>query len=293
MHSPPTSFTYSAARRFAALLFVLVMLGATAALAGGTQTADPRRDPQDEILAKIGVDERIGARVPPELAFTDADGKPVRLGAFLGAGPVILTLNYYACPMLCPLTFRNLINTMSGIKGLSLDRDFRIVTISIDPDETVAKARDKATETFAMLREVENPERRWAFLSGKAPEIRRLTETVGYKYVKTDATNFAHPAAIVVLTPDGRVARYLYGIEHKPRDLKLALMEAADGQIGGSALINRVILACFHYDPAGRRYALAAKRIMTGAGVVTLAAVAVPLAVLWRRERKGREGGAP
>lgn len=292
MHSPTTSSTIAAARTVAALLFVLILLGAAASLAGGSQATDHSRDPQDDILKQIGVDERIGARVPPGLTFTDAAGRPVQLGAFLGAGPLILTLNYYDCPMLCPLTFRNLIGTMNGIKGLSLDRDFRIVTVSINPQETVAKARAKATETFTMLRGVEEPARRWAFLSGKEPEIRRLTETVGYRYVKTDEANFAHPAAIVVLTPDGRVARYLYGIEHAPRDLKLALMEAADGRIGGSPLMNRVILACFHYDPAGRRYTLAARRIMTGAGVVTLAAVGLPLAILWRRERKGRKGGA-
>lgn len=292
MHSPTASITITAAHSVAVLLFVLILLGATAALAGGTQAAVHRHDPQDDILQQIGVDERIGAQVPPELAFTDAAGKPVRLGDYFGAGPVILTLNYYACPMLCPLTFRNMIGTMDGIKGLSLDRDFRIVTVSINPAETVAKARAKATETHAMLRGMGDPGRRWPFLLGKEPEIRRLTETIGYHYVKTDSVNFAHPAAIVVLTPDGRVARYLYGMEHAPRDLKLALMEAADGKIGGSPLMNQVILACFHYDPVGRKYTLAAKRIMAGAGVVTLAAVAVPLAIFWRRERQGREGGA-
>lgn len=247
------------------------------------------RDPADEILRQIGVDEKPGARVPAELTFTDTAGKTVRLGDFLGGGPVILTLNYYACPMLCPMTFRNLIDAMNGIAGLSLAKDFRIVTVSFDPQEPLSRAKAKEAETHAMLRGVPDAGRRWPFLIGREPEIRRLAATVGYRYVKTDPVNYAHPAVIMILTPDGRMARYLYGIEHTPRNLKLALMEASDGQIGGSPLMNRLILSCFHYDPVGKKYTLAASRVMTGAGVLTLVVVGIPLTIFWRRERRGAE----
>ncbi|AJE04950.1 hypothetical protein GPICK_14405 [Geobacter pickeringii] len=252
---------------------------------------DPfRRDPADEILRQIGVDEKPGARIPQELVFTDTTGKTVRLGDFFDDGPVILTLNYYSCPMLCPTIFRNLAGTMETMKGLSLAKDFRIVTVSFDPGEPLSRALEKESETHAMLRGTPVPAGRWTFLTGHEPEIRRLTTTVGYRYVKTDEVNYAHPAVIVILTPDGRVARYLYGIEQSPRDLKLALMEASDGKIGGSPLMNRIILACYHYDPVGKKYALLASRVMTGAGIVTLVAVGVPLALFWRRERRsGRE----
>lgn len=259
--------------------------------AAGRSAAADRipRDPADEILRQIGVDEKPGARVPAELTFTDTAGRPVRLGDFLGGGPVILTLNYYACPMLCPMTFRNLIDTMNGIAGLSLAKDFRIVTVSFDPQEPLSRAKAKEAETHAMLRGVPDAGTRWPFLIGKEPEIRRLAATVGYRYVKTDPINYAHPAVIMILTPDGRMARYLYGIEHRPRNLKLALMEASDGKIGGSPFMNRLILSCFHYDPVGKKYTLAAARLMTGAGVLTLVAVGIPLAIFWLRERRNAE----
>lgn len=297
-----TSFPHAVLRgknivRSVLCLMVAGML-AVVPVAGPCRAADAppqdpfRRDPADEILRQIGVDERPGARIPPELVFTDTAGRTVRLGDFFDNGPVILTLNYYSCPMLCPTIFRNLAGTMDKMKGLSLAKDFRIVTVSFDPGEPLARARAKESETHAMLRGIPVPAGRWTFLTGHEPEIRRLTATVGYRYVKTDAVNYAHPAVIVILTPDGRVARYLYGIEHSPRDLKLALVEAADGKIGGSPLMNRIILACYHYDPVGKKYALLASRVMTGAGVVTLVAVGVPLALLWRRERR-RGGNRP
>ncbi|WP_298271838.1 SCO family protein [Geobacter sp.] len=285
----PTSTTRNG--RLALLLPALSLLCALLIPASALPAEAPfPRDPADEILRQIGVDEKPGARIPPELAFTDTAGKTVRLGDFFGDGPVILTLNYYSCPMLCPTIFRNLVGTMAGMKGLSLANDFRIVTVSFDPREPLARARAKEAETHAMLRGIPEPGRRWTFLIGREPEIRRLTATVGYRYVKTDAVNYAHPAVIIVLTPDGRVARYLYGIEQSPRDLKLALIEASDGKIGGSPLMNRIILACYHYDPVGKKYALLASRVMTGAGIVTLIAVGIPLAIFWRRERHGGGG---
>ena len=126
-----------------ALLCVLLMLLPVAA---------PAADPQDAILQEVGVDEKPGASIPRDLPFTDASGKPVRLADYLGEGPVLLTLNYYTCPMLCPLTFRRLSATMEGMKGFSLARDYRVVTVSIDPDEIPEIARAKATETHALDR---------------------------------------------------------------------------------------------------------------------------------------------
>lgn len=244
---------------------------------------------EQEILRRIGVDEKPGAVIPRELQFMDQNGKTVTLGSYLTGEPVILTLNYYSCPMLCPLTFRNLIGSMEGMQGLSLARDFRIVTVSIDPDETIGRARQKVAETRGMLGGTD-PGDRWPFLIGKATEIERLAGTVGYRYLQLGKNNFAHPSVLVVLTPDGRVARYLYGLELKPRDLKLALIEASDGRIGGSAVINRVLLYCFHYDPEGRKYALAAINIMKAAG----AAILLLLGVLFfslRRQEKRRSAG--
>ncbi|GAB4241442.1 MAG: hypothetical protein OHK0028_19910 [Deltaproteobacteria bacterium] len=239
-------------------------------------------DPQDAVLREVGVDEKPGVKIPGDLPFTDAAGKRVRLEEFLRDGPVVLTLNYYTCPMLCPLTFRSLAATMEGMKGISLARDFRVVTVSIDPEEIPEIVRVKADETHAMVPGLADGDARWPFLHGDAGSIRRLAETVGYRYKKV-GREFAHPAVAIVLSPGGTVSRYLYGIEIDPRDLKLALIEAAAGNIGASSAGNALLMYCFRYDPVGKKYMLYARNIMKAAGAVTVVFLAALLAVLWRR----------
>jgi len=239
-------------------------------------------DPQDAVLQAVGVDEKPDAKVPVDLPLTDASGKSVRLGDYLGAGPVLLTLNYYTCPMLCPLTFRRLSATMAQVKGLSLARDYRVVTVSIDPEEIPEIVRAKANETHALLPGLPDADARWPFLYGSAGSVRRLTESVGYRYMKV-GTEFAHPAVAIVLSPDGTVSRYLYGLEIDPRDLKLALIEAAEGKIGASSAGNALLMYCFRYDPVGKKYMLYARNIMKAAGAVTVVLLGALLAVLWRR----------
>lgn len=247
-------------------------------------------DPQDAALQNVGVDEKPGAAIPRDLPFTDASGKPVRLADYLGDGPVLLTLNYYTCPMLCPLTFRNLAATVERLKGFSLERDYRILTVSIDPDEIPEIARAKANETHAFLPGVREADARWPFLYGSAESIRRLAESVGYRYAKV-GREFAHPAVMVVLSPGGKVSRYLYGVEIDPRDLKLALIEASEGKIGASSAGNALLMYCFRYDPVGKKYALYARNIMKAAGAVTLILLSGLLAYLWRRY--ARAAGPP
>ena len=161
------------------------------------------------------MDEKPGVSIPRDLPFTDASGKPVRLADFLGDGPVLLTLNYYTCPMLCPLTFRSLAATMTEMKGFSLARDYRVVTVSIDPDEIPEIVRAKANETHALMPGLREPDVRWPFLYGSAGPVRRLAESVGYRYTKV-GREFAHPAVTIVLSPGGTVSRYLYGVGIDP-----------------------------------------------------------------------------
>jgi len=249
------------------------------ALSGALARAE---DPQDQLLRQVGVDERLGNQVPLDLPFTDASGKAVRLDAYFHDGPVVLTLNYFTCPMLCPLTFRSLAATMTELKGLSPSKDYRVVTVSINPDEIGEIARVRADETHAFLRGLERGDDRWPFLYGGAESVRRLTESVGYRYRKVGA-DFAHPAVVVVLTPGGAVSRYLYGIEIPPLDLKLALIEAADGRIGESSAANTLLMYCFQYDPVGKKYALVATNIMKIAGAITVVLLGALLLVLWIR----------
>lgn len=250
---------------------------------------------QDEALPNVGVDEKLGTRLPLDLTFTDQDGRMVRLGDYFTGGPVVLTLNYYSCPTLCPLVFRNLSNTMSGIKGLTPAKDYRIVTISIDPDETQERAHAKAEETWRMLPGLADPGKRWPFLFDKGGASAALAQSAGVRYTRLGKNNFAHPSVMLVMTPAGKIARYLYGIELRPADLKLALMEAAGGKIGGSPFLNQVILYCYHYDPVGKKYGLAAVNIMKIAGGGMFLFLGVMLIVLWRSEkfRKGGYGNGP
>lgn len=241
---------------------------------------------QDEVLQGVGVDEKLNARLPLDLVFTDLDEKPVKLGDYFSGQPVILTLNYYSCPMLCPLVFHNLTETMKKMQGLTLNRDFRVVTVSIDPDDRLAVMREKARETYSGLKGISDPARRWPFLMGTNANIRLLTSMAGFRYVQLEKNNFAHPTVLIVLTPEGRIARYLYGIEQSPQDLKLALIEAADGKIGGSRLINRALLYCFHYDPVGKKYAVAAVNLMKITGGAILAMLVILIVVLKRTEKR-------
>lgn len=244
----------------------------------------------DEILKAIGVDEKLGGAVPLGLAFRDEKGRSVKLGDYFGKGPVVLTLNYYTCPMLCPLTLHSLFGSVERMGGISLSRDFRIVTVSIDPDEKPESARGRAGEMHSMMEGIRDPGSRWAFLYGGKGEIDVLAEAVGFRYRKLE-NEFAHPNVVVVLTAKGKISRYVYGIDPEPRDLKLALIEAADGRIGESSLAHRALLFCFQYDPVERKYALYARNIMKAGGVVTLVLIGVLYLFLWKRRKPGVRSG--
>ncbi|UFS69534.1 SCO family protein [Geomonas sp. RF6] len=248
-----------------------------------THTAQAR-DPQDIVFDSVGVDEHLASHVPLNLPFVDQTGKKVTLANYFTGTPVILTLNYYSCPTLCPLIFRNLVDTIHGMKGLSLGKDYRIVTVSIDPEETTAAATHKASMTYGMLGGGADAGQKWSFLLGQQPEIDRLAKSVGMRYMRV-GHEFAHPSIMVILTPDGTISRYLYTVDVKPRDLKIALLEASDGKIGGSQILNQALLFCFHYDPVGKKYELIATRIMLVAMIGVLVMLGMLLAVLWQKEK--------
>ena len=242
-------------------------------------------DPQDDILKSIGVDEKLGGAVPLDARFRNERGDEVRLGDYFTGEPVLLTLNYYTCPMLCPLTLRKLLDTVENLKGIDLARDFRIVTVSFNPEDRVETARARAGEIHDAMEGIPDPAARWPFLLGDAKAVEALTGAVGFRYRKV-GNEFAHPDVLVVLTPEGRISRYLYGIEQDPLDLKMALLEASGGNIGESTALNQVLLFCFQYDPVGKKYALYARNIMKAGGVLTIALLGGLLLVLWKRGRR-------
>jgi len=259
-------------------LALLAWLPACAALA---QASGER----PSILTEIGFDQRLGESLPLDLPLRDEAGNAVRLGDYFKGRPVVLTLVYYECPMLCTLTLNGL---ASALDVLSFDagKEFEIVTVSFDPRETPELARAKK-QTYLQRYKRPGAEAAWHFLTGDADCVKRLTQAVGFRYVWDERTQqFAHPSGVMVATPDGRLARYLYGIEYAPNDLRLALIESAEGKIGTP--IDQAILFCYQYDPATGRYGAAVMRILRLAAIATLTALGAFLTVMLRRERAAR-----
>jgi protein SCO1/2 len=236
-------------------------------------------------LRDVGLDQKLNEQVPLELPFRDEAGRSVHLADYFGAVPVVLSLNYFDCPMLCPLVLNDVLRAARAIP-LGLGRDFRILTVSIDPRDTPARAAAKQqwyVEQYGRGRTVDG----WHFLTGDERSIESLARAVGFRYVLDPKSGqFAHTAGIMVLTPDGRLARYFYGVEYSPRDLRLALVEASHGRIG--SLADQILLFCFHYDEASGRYGFFVLNAVRAAGIATALGLASLMAVLFRRERRGR-----
>ena len=237
-------------------------------------------------LQDVEIEEKLGSRLPLEARFTTQDGRAVRLGDLLGGHrPVVLTLVYFNCPMLCGLILTGAARGMRET-GLALGKDFDAVTLSFDPRDSTKVAAERQR---GYLQAFGDPTARqaWTFLTGAAPEIAAVTGAVGFKYAWDEPSKqFAHAAAIVVLTPDGRVSRYLYGVEFPARDLRLALVEASEGRVGTS--FDRLLLTCFRYDPASRRYEPYVMGVVRVAMLGVLGGLALMLGVYWRREIKGK-----
>lgn len=260
---------------------------ALAAAAASSPAPAQRQEPLPGELEGVGVDERLGGRVPLDLAFTDESGRHVALGQYFRHGrPVVLTLNYYQCPMLCTLQLNGLVEALREL-AWSPGRDFEIVTVSIDPLETPALAAGKKR---VYLESYGRPgaEAGWHFLVGRQPEIAALAEAVGFRYRYNEARKeYVHAAAFVLLTPGGVVARYLYGVMLEPRTLKLGLAEASAGRLATTG--ERILLMCFHYDASAGRYVVAASRLMQAGGILTALCLGTWLGRWWWRERRAGE----
>lgn len=241
-------------------------------------------EPMPRALESIEITEKVGESLPSDLHFTDSSGREVRLKElFQRDRPVILILAYYQCPMLCNLVLSGTVTAIKG-SGLKLGRDFLALTVSIDPSETSPLAAERKAGYLQALGEATS-DPAWTFATGGEDQIRALANGVGFGYsYDEDTKQYAHAAVIFVLTPAGKISRYLYGIEYAPRDLKLALVEAAEGKVGTS--LDRILLSCFKYDPALRRYGFYVWGILKGGALVVFAMLSALLAVLWRRELK-------
>jgi protein SCO1/2 len=246
-------------------------------------SSQPPSNKLPELLTDIGLDQRLDAQVPPDLRFRDEAGREVRLGDYFGTKPVILTLVYYECPMLCTQVLNGLTSAL-GVLSFSIGQEFDVVTVSFDPKETPGLAAAKKA-AYVNRYKREGAGRGWHFLTGEQRSIAALTKAVGFRYAyNASIDQYAHVSGIMVLTPEGRLSRYFYGIEYGPRDVRLALIEAADRRIGTPA--DQLLLYCFHYDPKSARYSFAIMRLVRTLGVATVLAMVGGIVILRRRERR-------
>lgn len=270
--------------RFAVALSVAALFAASPALAGdrGPTALPPAAREAD-------LEENLGGRVDPALAFTDSTGRAVRLGDYLdGERPLLLVLAYYRCPMLCGLVLHGVVDGLHELDWALGDR-YRVLTVSFDPRDQPDAAQKKQASVLKGLGRSDDAAALWPFLVGDERSTRALADSLGFRFGYDDRTDqYAHPAAIFALAPDGTISRYLYGVRFSARDLRLALLEASQGKTG--TLVDRVLMTCYRYDPATRAYGPAIFGFMRLGAIAILLTVGAVLVVLWRGElRKRRE----
>ena len=273
--------------RAASILAVLSL--ATFAMAQATTAPalpDPggRLEPAPKELQNIGIDEHAGDMLPLDAAFYDETGNPVTLRDYFGKGrPVVLQLSYFGCPSLCSLVSNGLVESLNEL-SLTMGKEFDVINVSFDPAETARLAKLKKQSFLDAYNRPAGAEA-WHFLTGNPKEIDALTNAVGFRYKWVESSKqFSHPAVLVLLTPEGKISRYLYGVKYAPQTLRLSLVEASEGKIGTT--VDRFLLTCFHYDSYAGKYTPLAMGIMRVGGVATVLVIAVVIVWLIRREKR-------
>lgn len=262
-----------------AAAFVLLAFVSTAS----AQFTDPTQNigVRPELLKQVGIDQKLNDSVPLDLNFKDEHGKAVELAKYFGSRPVILTLVYYNCPMLCTQILNGLDRSLKNIP-LDMGSDFNVVTVSIDPTDQPALAEAKQA-VYAGMYGRPGATEGWHFLTGEESQIKQLANAVGFRYAyDAQSKQYAHASAIMVLTGEGKISHYLYGINYPERDLRLALVDASAGKIGSP--VDQVLLFCYHYDPHTGKYGLLISRVLQLGGLLTVLIGGVFLIVLFRGE---------
>jgi protein SCO1/2 len=259
----------------AAMLLALTGIAASSAIAQQVSTPP--------ILSKVGITQNLNARIPPDLMFRDETGKSVRIGDFFGQKPIVLSLVYFDCPALCTEVLNGELRTMKAI-SLDLGKDFEAVTVSFEPRDTPALAKAKRDVYIGQYGRPEAAEH-WHFLTGEQQSIDALTSVAGFRYAyDSSIRQYAHAAAILVLTPDGRIDRYFYGVQYPARDVRLGLVEASEGKIG--TLTDHALLYCYQYDPMTGKYGVVVMNVLRAAGGLTVLLLGIFMTVMFLRERK-------
>jgi protein SCO1/2 len=260
----------------------LAQVGVTAPEPGDATSAKPG------LLSKIQIDQQLDRPLPLDLPFTDDHGRPVKLGDYFGKRPVILALVYYECPMLCTQVLNGLVTALTVMK-FEPGREFDVIAVSFNPREGPGLASQKKASYLKRYGR-EHTANGWHFLTGTESSIKALTDAVGFRYAYDERIKqYAHGAAIEVLTPKGQISKYFYGIEFSARDLRLGLIEASEERIGTP--VDDFLLFCYHYDPATGKYGAAVLRLVRLGGILTVVAFLSFLTISLRRERRAGAAG--
>jgi protein SCO1 len=233
------------------------------------------------ILDQVGIDQHLNQQVPLDLAFVDENGQTVRLGQYFGQKPVVLSLVYYQCPMLCSQVLDGVTSSLS-VLSFDVGREFNVITVSFDPRDTPAAANETKQRLLKRYRRP-GAAQGWHFLTGKKDQIDALTQAVGFRYAwDPEIQQYAHASGIMLLTSDGHVAQYYYGIEYSPRDLKLGIVQTSEGKVG--SLVEQVLLYCYHYDPAKGKYGAAIFNILRVSALAMILVLGGFMFIMFRRD---------
>jgi protein SCO1/2 len=268
-------------QKLGARFFGLVVLLSVAAWGQGRNGGimSPPANVRPPGLQNVGFEQKLNGQIPADLTFHDESGKEVRLGDYFGKRPLILNLVYFRCPMLCGEVLAGLTNSMKLLK-FDLGEQFDVLTVSFDPREGPELASEKKAEYLERYGRPGAAEG-WHFLTGDQGNIQKLTNAAGFQYQFDPKTGqFAHVTAIIVLTPQGKIAQYYYGVEYAPKDLRLGLVQASNNQIGN--VVDQVLLYCYHYDPATGKYGAVVARVLRLAGLATIMILGGMLLVLFK-----------
>jgi protein SCO1/2 len=235
-------------------------------------------------LTEVGIQQKLDEQIPLDTEFKNEDGQIVKIGDYVGKRPVVLALVYYECPMLCSEVLNGLTGSIKGL-NFNVGKEFDVVAISFDAreNEKPGIAKNKK-ESYVKRYAREGSENGWHFLTGNQDSIDKITKAVGFSYSWDEQTQqFAHAGAIMILTPEGKLSKYLYGVDYAPKDVKLAIMESSENKIGNP--VDQLMLYCFHYNPATGKYGLAILNVIRLGGVLTLLGMGAMIFVFWRRNK--------
>lgn len=275
----------------AGTLVVAVTMSSLALAQGVFSGPRGTTNPPPDILKHVGIEQHLNEQIPLDLKFRDESGREVKLADYFGKKPVVLSMVYYECPMLCGEVLNGEASVFSALK-FDIGKDYQVVTVSFDPTETPALAQAKK-KNFVERYGRDGGEQGWHFLTGDQSSIDVLTKAVGFNYAwDRDTKQFAHAAAIMVITPDGRIAQYFYGVEYSPKDLRFGLVQASQDKIGN--VVDQVLLYCYHYDPRTGKYGPVISRALQIGGALTVLILGGFLIIMFRMEpHKNRDVRGP